>query len=264
MENPTNGINLNPFFHEVSHSSKRALLLDYNGTLAPFSVDRDRAFPYPGERELLDAILDAGHTRVVLISGRSVQSLVPLLEFRKWPELWGSHGIERMAPDGSTLCVKIPEEASRAITSEREWMEEQGLMEHCEIKPFSLALHVRGLDRNVAKDLTRRLSARWSRLLLGSGLFVHEFDGGVELRTKGFHKGQAVITILNEMGNDSVSAYLGDDFTDEDAFERMRGRGMGILVREEFRPTVADARLRPPDQLLWILRHWHDAGEGKK
>jgi trehalose-6-phosphatase len=66
------------------------------------------------------------------------------------------------------------------------------------------------------------------------------------------------------MGNKPAAAYLGDDNTDEDAFKSIKGRGMGILVREEFRPTEADAWLSPPEQLLQFLKYWHHAGKGKK
>ena len=47
-----------------------ALLLDYDGTLAPFSTDRDSAFPYPQVREMLSKIIATRGTRVVVISGR--------------------------------------------------------------------------------------------------------------------------------------------------------------------------------------------------
>ena len=264
MKMLTNGVDFESFFDEVARSSKRALLLDYDGTLAPFSIDRDRAFPYPGVRDLLDTIVEAGHTRVVVISGRSVESLVPLLGLQKRPELWGSHGMERMDQDGNIVCADIPKEAAQGIVSEHEWMQKQGLMGHCEIKPFSLAFHVRGLDQSVAEGLIHRVLDRWSRMFRGLGLFVHEFDGGIELRPKGFHKGHAVMSILDEMGNKTAAAYLGDDNTDEDAFKSIKGRGIGILVREEFRPTAADAWLSPPEQLLQFLKCWHDAAEGKE
>jgi hypothetical protein len=36
--------------------------------------------------------------------------------------------------------------------------------------------------------------------------------------------------------------------------------GIGVLVRDEFRPTAADLWLRPPVVLLAFLTHWHQAG----
>ena len=36
------------FLQEVTAAQERALVLDYDGTLAPFSAHRLRAVPYPG------------------------------------------------------------------------------------------------------------------------------------------------------------------------------------------------------------------------
>src|SRR6185437_15422137 len=58
------------FFERLRQASSRVLLLDYDGTLAPFTPDREHAFPYPGIPELISRIVRAG-TRVVLVSGRA-------------------------------------------------------------------------------------------------------------------------------------------------------------------------------------------------
>ena len=92
----------------------------------------------------------------------------------------------------------------------------------------------------------------------------HDFDGGIELRVPGRHKGFAVEAVLSEMGKGAAVAYLGDDFTDEDAFRAIHGRGTGILVRPQFRPTAADFWLRPPEELLEFLRQWHELSGGKR
>jgi len=49
---------------------------------------------------------------------------------------------------------------------------------------------------------------------------------------------------------------LGDDRTDEDAFKSIKGRGLGVLVREAFRPTYADVWIKPPEELLAFLARW--------
>lgn len=84
--------NLDSFFARLAAAPRRALLLDYDGTLAPFKTKRQQAAPYPGVPELLAAVRDAGRTRVVVISGRSVADLGRLLGLDALPELWGSHG----------------------------------------------------------------------------------------------------------------------------------------------------------------------------
>jgi trehalose-phosphatase len=88
---------------------------------------------------------------------------------------------------------------------------------------------------------------------------LHEFDGGLELRLPGITKGDVVRTVLDESHDEAVSAYLGDDTTDEDAFEAIAGRGLSVLVRPELRPTKAELWLKPPDELFSFLRRWLDS-----
>ena len=94
---------------------------------------------------------------------------------------------------------------------------------------------------------------------LADGLELQAFDGGVELRPRGFHKGRVVERAFAELGPGAAVAYLGDDRTDEDAFEAIAGRGLAVLVRPENRPTRAEAWLRPPGELLDFLEEWNAA-----
>ena len=78
-------------------------------------------------------------------------------------------------------------------------------------------------------------------------------------------KGNAVRLLLNEVGPQVPAAYLGDDATDESAFQAMQGRGISVLVRPTWRQTAAQLWLKAPDELLDFLRQWlntcseHDA-----
>ena len=85
---------------------------------------------------------------------------------------------------------------------------------------------------------------------------MHAFDGGIELRVPGRSKATAVEQLLAESGADPVSAYLGDDRTDEDAFQAIASHGLGVLVRPDLRPTAAAWWLRPPEELLDFLDQW--------
>src|SRR5262249_42192683 len=88
------------FLECLRAATSRALLLDYDGTLAPFTPDRTRAFPYREIPELISNIM-RHETRVVLISGRPATELLFLSGIHPHPEIWGSHGSERLLPDGS-------------------------------------------------------------------------------------------------------------------------------------------------------------------
>jgi trehalose 6-phosphate phosphatase len=63
-------VDLPAFYDRLAAAPQRVLMLDYDGTLAPFNIRPDRAFPYPGVAELLEALMSQGDTRVVIVSGR--------------------------------------------------------------------------------------------------------------------------------------------------------------------------------------------------
>jgi trehalose 6-phosphate phosphatase len=247
-----------PFFARLREASARLLLLDYDGTLAPFTPDRMRAFPYRDIPELISKIMGA-NTRVVLISGRSARELLFLSGIHPQPEIWGSHGAERLFVDGS-YEVDEPEAQYRlALQTGRRALIADGLGERIETKPGSIAVHWRGLSpshQHASEIAVRRIG---EPLVKQHGLELLPFDGGLELRAPGKNKGDAVRTILAEAGRNVAAAYLGDDQTDENAFRAIKGRGLAVLVRPEPRPTIADAWLRPPDELLHFLRDWFQA-----
>ena len=97
---------LEEFFRSFSGKTHPLLLLDYDGTLAPFRVDRHRARPYTGVREALAQHSEGnGRTRIVVISGRPAKEISPLLRgnppvLKDPVEVWGLHGAERVFIDG--------------------------------------------------------------------------------------------------------------------------------------------------------------------
>ena len=68
-----------PFLERLRCAPSRVLLLDYDGTLAPFQVNRDRAVPYPEVPPLIARIMAQG-TRVVPISGRPAREVLTLAQ----------------------------------------------------------------------------------------------------------------------------------------------------------------------------------------
>ncbi len=248
--------NLSLFFALVKKTPNRILLLDYDGTLAPFTVERDQARPYPGILQVVEAIVKTGKTRLVFISGRSIHDLIPLLGMENLPEIWGSHGGERVWADGRYERKTIPMGLAKNLEQAGGWLEQKGWGPHLEKKPLGLALHWRGMDRAEAARISRTVRSELPGLINGEILALHSFDGGLELRPRTITKAFAVNQIMNEMPGERIVAYLGDDLTDEDAFAAVKGRGLAVLVRKELRQTCADMWIRPPNELLDFLRQW--------
>jgi trehalose-phosphatase len=249
------------FFERLHFSDNAALLLDYDGTLAPFRPERYQAFPYAGVTPLLKEIIRQGRTRIALITGRNASDIIPLLGIVPHPEIWGSQGLQRLRPDGTSEMPSLDESVQQALAEADEWLRRQDLHRTAESKPGGIAVHWRGMHPETIADIRRRVLLGWLPLTERFPVIVLPFDGGLELRSPCRNKGDAVRTILAEMNDKSPVAYLGDDQMDEDAFCALQRRGLTVLVREQWRETSADLWIRPPGELLQFLSQWLKARE---
>lgn len=251
---------LSEFFAKLSRTSSRALLLDYDGTLAPFSIDRHRALPYPALPDLISRIRRLTDTRVVIVTGRRAFEAAALLGL-KTVEVWGCHGLSRLHPDGRYEMPTLPEDDLDKVFEACNLLRKEGLLDLMELKPAAVAVHWRGIE-GAATQVAQRVEKVWSMLGSHKGLELLKFDGGMEIRLAGRNKGDAVRAVLAEMGRNSAIAYLGDDHTDEDAFAALHGHGLSVLVRGEYRATRADVWLQPPEGVIAFLTDWANACGG--
>ena len=247
----------------VAQAPRSLLLLDYDGTLAPFHKERDQAFPYAGIPEILQEIIRGGHTRVVIISGRDTSETIPLLGLDPFPEVWGLHGMQRQKPDGRVEMLRLEESYLNALSDADRWLSYQQLRHTAEFKTGSIAVHWRGLSEWGVEELRGRVLLGWKAIADHAGMELLDFDGGIELRPPEADKGDVVRLLLGEMGPGTPAAYLGDDATDEHAFQAIRGHGLSVLVRPRWRHTAAQSWIKPPDELLAFLNKWLDASRGR-
>ena len=259
MLKPETQLHVEQFLKTVAQTPQSLLLLDYDGTLAPFRQQREQAFPYPGVAPILREIVRGGQTRVVIISGRDTSETIPLLGIQPTPEVWGLHGLQRRRPTGSVETAQIDPPALDALSDADRWLGYQQLRPKAEFKTGSIAVHWRGLSEWEIEDLRGRVLLGWKPIAEHAGLELMEFDGGVEIRVPDADKGDVVQVLLSETGPDTPCAYLGDDATDEHAFRAILGRGLSVLVRPRWRQSSAQLWLKPPEELLYFLTQWLDA-----
>ena len=229
-----------------------AVFLDYDGTLTPI-VDR------PEEATLDAAMRDrlarlAACCPVTIVTGRDI-SVVK--EFVQLDQLGyaGCHGLDIEGPAGSGLR----HEAAREMLSELDRAEAvlrqrlagiPGAL--VERKRFGVSVHVRLAVADDAKQIDAvvgLVASTHPALRRESGKKVFELRPDLD-----WDKGTAVEWLLGEMALDrSAGLYIGDDLTDEHAFEVLAGRGMTIVVADADRPTAAEYRLGGPDDVLLLL-----------
>lgn len=259
MEILNRELSLDSFFNELKSANNRILMLDYDGTLSPFTVDRNNAAPYPGAIDILEKIISDGGTRLIVISGRPMDDLRRLLNMKNQPEMWGSHGAERYSPEHGYTAYEIPGSTRDALETIRKWSVNKKLESFMENKPLGIAFHWRGLSPEQEKKITDTVEGEWKNRLSEYDLELMSFDGGIEIRHIAINKGSAVDAVIRDYGGDYMAAYMGDDLTDEDAFKALGDSGLKILVRMQRRPTAADIIISPPEELLDFLDRWQRA-----
>jgi trehalose-phosphatase len=236
------------------------LMLDYDGTLAPFHEDRMQALPWPGVADRLDRLSTLPSVHLSLVTGRSARELASLLPMQHPVEIWGSHGREHLTPGGVYTCANLAPAQQAVLDRLDKALQQAGLGARIERKPASLAAHWRGLPPDIAEKVEQIARETYEAAGKRAGLQLLVFDGGVEMRSDTLNKGHAALHMLTQFPT-AAAAYLGDDTTDEDAFAVLRGRALTLLVRSEPRPSQAAYWLQPPQDLLAFLDAWIRAAE---
>lgn len=241
------------FWQRVRSAQRRALLLDYDGTLAPFHEDRHQAFPLEGISEILEELEAAPGTEVAVVSGRPVQEIQRFLQ-RKTIPIAGTHGFEFFDPEHGIEVWDLTSSDFAVLDQVEQVSREIIGSDRTERKIATVALHVRGLDAGEAESAMRNFESRVERLATDSRFEVRRFDGGVEFRAKGRDKGDAIRDLIVHLSEPDLIVYIGDDDTDEDAFRALPDNGLGIKVGSPDSPTAAKGRLpscTAVKELLW-------------
>lgn len=226
---------------EIPPLSGLALFLDVDGTLLEIAAN-PRAVSVPGDlRQRLRALFLASGGAVALVSGRAIADLDALFAPLTLPAA-GLHGFEHRGASGAYR--KRPPPSPMALDTARTAMlqlahRHAGLS--VEDKRFALALHYRGaphLEEAVVAAM-RDVAARVEDdLELQRGKMV------VELRPAGATKAQAVAAFLDEAPfAGRLAVFIGDDLTDEPAFELVNRLGGLSVVVNAARPSAARSRL---------------------
>jgi trehalose 6-phosphate synthase/phosphatase len=198
-------------------SERRLLLLDYDGTLVPFSAQPSEARPGEQLLQVLQTLSQQKENKVCIISGRS----------SAWLETcFGSLPLTLVAEHGARI-----REANGVWTGEAviptSWKGEverimDAYVRRCagsftEVKDFSLVWHYRNANPVQARLRSMELLTELNEYSHNRGMQVLPGNKIVEVRSYGIHKGTTVKQMLASRQPDFVLA-VGDDRTDEDMF----------------------------------------------
>lgn len=256
-------LDLDKFFKNLEGKESSLLMFDYDGTLAPFVTDRNAAYPYPEAWSRINKLIRMGRTDVVIVTGRMIESLMNLIPKDSVPEIWGSHGFERWSSESGFTTFSPSKLALEGVGIAHNLSLSYAGNKHVERKGSSVVVHWRALSNDRQKEIHDVVLAKWQPLLNSYPLEILEFDGGIEIRAFGRNKGDVVNEVMAEKKCHGAAAYLGDDTTDEDAFDAMAGKGLRVLVKKKSHITNVDIQIEPPNELLMFLDRWIAATGGK-
>lgn len=239
----------------VSLAQHRLLMVDDDGTLAPFRADRESALPLPRSLALLRRISQSPHTTVVITSGRPVhevqQRLGPLAV-----TVVGENGWEILDPDGTLTRVPVSRAVSELLARTAMTAVRRGWSDLLELGRASLRLHTRGLARPLALAIEEECSDLWRAQVGDVPVRLERVDGGLELRARGRDKGRVALELLESCPQGTMAVAIGDDASDECAFEVLADLGFGVRVGDPDTPSLAHGRLESPADVPEFLQAW--------
>lgn len=257
---------LEEFFDSFQCVQNPLLLLDYDGTLSDFRINRFNARPWAGVRELLAQVQQDKRTRLIVVTGRPAGEINPMLQLDTPVEVWGLHGAEHLFDDGRREMQEAPPEALAKLDELREVLRRDSFGGLIEDKPNAIVMHWRGHTPKQIQVIQQKTRALFEPAAQVNGLSLLPFEAGIELRV-GRDKGGAVEAIIESVAPGAPVTYVGDDLTDEPAFcavNRARSPHISVLMRREWRETNAEVWLKPPEELRWFLREWLKAVSGRR
>jgi len=236
-----------------------ACFLDYDGTLTPIVSRPEDALLSAEMREVVRAL--ARRYPVAIVSGRDREVVEKLVGLGGLAYV-GSHGFDIAGPAGSGIRHEVGADALPALGRAEAALRARlaGIDgAQVETKRFSVAVHFRRVAESRWAAVEREVDAVLASepgLRKGGGKMVFEVRPDLD-----WDKGRAELWLLEALGlQASVPIHIGDDLTDEAAFEALAGRGIGIVVGAESRPSAASFALRDPEEVRSFLGRLARAG----
>jgi trehalose 6-phosphate synthase/phosphatase len=207
-----------------SRQERRLLLLDYDGTLAPYAKRPQDAVPTSGLLELLAELADNPDNCVAVVSGRSRAVLEAWFGETKGLWLAAEHGAVMRSPVSMNWELYRP-------THALDWKQQvYPVLEHfvdrtpgsfIEEKEFSFVWHYRMTETEFGEWLANELVADLEQMLADTELRAVRGQKSVEVKLLWANKGEVLARLEDAFPSPTFLFAAGDDRTDEDLFERL-------------------------------------------
>ncbi len=207
----------------------RILFLDYDGTLAGFRSDPQKASPDEELFDLLDRLHRQSRTDFFLISGRDKDT------FSKWfldkeyamiveHGVWISEGGKKFQ-----MLENVKNDWMDKIRPVLESFVDRTPGSFIEDKNYSLAWHYRNTDPDFGQKRASELNTVLTSLIANDDLSVLNGNKVMEIKSSNVNKGRAAMRMISRKEYDFIFA-VGDDWTDEFMFQELPEEAITVKV----------------------------------
>jgi trehalose 6-phosphate synthase/phosphatase len=215
--------------NEYEQAQKKCILLDYDGTLAPFTKVPSQAFPDGQLLDFLERLTADESTEVAIISGRDSETL----------QNWLGHlNLTFVSEHGVFIKYKNSDWESQTSVPPS-WKDEirpmlQSYVNRCvgslmEEKQNTLSWHYRNTHPGLGFVRSRELLNNLMQLTANAPLQIIDGNKVLEVRLTGVDKGMTALKLVNHFKPD-FTLCIGDDTTDEDMFKALEKLAYTIRI----------------------------------
>lgn len=224
--------NYNQLHSVITPNLKLALFLDYDGTLVPIQQDPNRCILSDRIKKQLRVLAGSSQCYLTILSGRSLLDIRKRIGIRKI-YYGGNHGLDISGPNlrythpKALLAKSAIDRAGRKLKKEiadikGAWLED---------KKFTLSLHFRSVKKENIPLVKKVFYKTVAEFLEKKSLAVIKGKKVLELSPNvSWDKGSAVLWILQRLKDRCLPLYIGDDQTDENAFNALYKKGTTIRI----------------------------------
>lgn len=236
---------------KMARGCKLAIFLDYDGTLTPIVSRPKNAVLSESMLQILCQM--ASKYSIAIISGRDVQDIKSRIGI-EGIFYSGSHGFDIEGPSGLKKEISDAKKflpLLRSIKEDLRKIAKKFPGSEIEEKKFSIAIHYRNVGEPIKenfKTCVQTILQNYNGLKLKKGKEVFDLSPNLD-----WHKGKAVLWLQSHVFTNHFLIYIGDDLTDEDAFEMLGHQGIGIVVGQPA-DTKASYMLKDTNEVQSFLQ----------
>ncbi|MGB5270151.1 MAG: bifunctional alpha,alpha-trehalose-phosphate synthase (UDP-forming)/trehalose-phosphatase [Eudoraea sp.] len=214
---------------DYQKAKKKLFFIDYEGTLAGFKIDPQKASPDKELYDLLDQLSEKEGNDIYLISGRDKET------FARWflPKKYN------MIVEHGVWISEQGEEFRMLENVKKDWMEKiypvlESFVDRTpgsfiEEKNYSLAWHYRNTDPDFGANRATELNTVLTSLIGNDDISVLNGNKVMEIKSSNVNKGRAAMRVLAQEDYDFIFA-IGDDWTDEFMFQELPEEAVTVKV----------------------------------